>query len=84
MIAFLLTHVLTLSATEARVQILFFTRIELTTFALVGVGGYLLDPSGDEGMDMCCTAENVGVTRLTLTTMRVPQNRGKNTRRTFT
>ena len=44
-------HVLTLSATEARIQILFFTRIELTTSAL-GVRGYLLDHSRNEGQHL--------------------------------
>ena len=39
-----------LSATEARKPILVFSRIELTTSALVSVRGYLLDHSGDEGM----------------------------------
>ena len=38
------------SATEARMKILVFTRTELTTSALVGVRGYLLDHSGDEGI----------------------------------
>ena len=37
-----------LSATEARIQILLFTRIGLTTSALGGVRGYLLDHSGDD------------------------------------
>ena len=49
MVEFLLTHVLTLSATEEkRIKIVVFTRIELTTSALVGERGYLLDHSGDE------------------------------------
>ena len=43
----LLTHVLTLSATEERIKILVLTRIELTTSSLAGVRGYLLDHSGD-------------------------------------
>ena len=45
----LLIHVLTLSTTEARTQTLVFTRIELTTTALVGVCGYLLNHSRDSG-----------------------------------
>ena len=36
------------SATETKIQILFFTTIELTTSALVGVRGHLLDHSGVE------------------------------------
>ena len=50
------TYVLTLAATEVRIQILVFTIIELTTSApLVGVRGYLLDHSGDEcnGVLLC-------------------------------
>ena len=34
--------------TEARIQIMFFTRIKLTTSALVGVRGYVLDHPGDD------------------------------------
>ena len=49
MVEFLVIRVLTLSATKARIQIIVFTRIELPTSALVGVRGYLLDYSGDEG-----------------------------------
>ena len=41
-------HVLTLSVTERIIQVLAFTRIELTTSALVDVHGYLQDHSGDE------------------------------------
>ena len=40
------THVLTLSATEVRIQVLAFTKIELTISALVGIRGYLLDRRG--------------------------------------
>ena len=36
---------------DERIQILVFTRIELTTSALLGVRGYLLDHSGDECVD---------------------------------
>ena len=44
-----MVNVLMLSATEEIIQILVFTRIELTTSALliVGVRGYLQDHSGD-------------------------------------
>ena len=42
MVDFLLTHVLTLSATDARIKILLLTRIELPTSALI------IDHSGDE------------------------------------
>ena len=41
----LLTHV-----PEESIQIVFFTRIELTITVLSGVRGYLLDHSGDEGI----------------------------------
>ena len=41
------SHILTLSVTEKRTQILFFTKIELKTSVLVGVRGHLLDHSGD-------------------------------------
>ena len=45
------TQVLTLSryGRKNTTKIMVFTRIELTTTALVGVRGYLLDHSGDEG-----------------------------------
>ena len=39
-----------LYATEASILIMVFTRIELTTFALVGVRDFLLDHSGDGGV----------------------------------
>ena len=41
-------HLLTLSATGARIEVLVFTRIEVTTSVLVDVRGYLLDHSDDE------------------------------------
>ena len=43
-------YLLTISTTDARIKILFFTRIELTIFVLLiaGVRSYLLDHSGDE------------------------------------
>ena len=45
----LLPHVLALSATEARIQILVFTKLELTTSApVVGVRGYLLGDRSDD------------------------------------
>ena len=49
MVEFLITHALTLSATEERTQIMV-ARIELTTSALSRCAGYLLEHSGDEGM----------------------------------
>ena len=50
MAEFSVTRVLTLSVTEKKKKKLFFTRIELTTSALLaGVRGYLLNHTGDEG-----------------------------------
>ena len=63
----LLTHALALSATEARIQILVFKRIELTTSALVGVRGYLLDHSGDEWLVIPKNAAPVTGTTLRTT-----------------
>ena len=48
MVEFYLTNILSLSAKEEITQILVFRKVELMTFALAGVRGFLLDRSGDE------------------------------------
>ena len=58
----LLTHALALSATKTRIQI-----NELTTSALVGVRGYLLDHSGDEWLVIPKNAAPVTGTTLRTT-----------------